>query len=84
MKGFRDTCIDFFKDENLKQDVKEIVKPIFHMIYNEIYVYLWVIAFYNLFTIILILAMFFILLRLLKNHEVKKRLLAQFVPDVSV
>ena len=82
MKGFRDTCIDFFKDETLKQDVKEIVKPIFHMIYNEIYVYLWVIAFYNLFTIILILAMFFILLRLLKNYEIKKRLLAQFVPNV--
>lgn len=82
MKGLRDTCIDFFKDENLKKDVKEMVKPIFHMIYNEIYVYLWVIAFYNLFVIFLIIAMFCILLRLLKNHELKQKLLAQFVTPI--
>jgi hypothetical protein len=79
MKGLRDTCIDFFKDETHKIDVKEMVKPIFHMIYNEIYVYLWVIAFYNLFVILLILAMFFILLRLLNNHQIKQNLLAQFI-----
>lgn len=69
MKNIRDTCIDFFKDENIKKDVKEMIKPIFLMIYNEIYIYIWAIAFFNLFVFIIIIAMFFILLRLLKNIE---------------
>ena len=52
MKNFRDTCIDFFTDESLKKDVREMMKPIFSMIYNEIYIYIWMIAFYNLFVVI--------------------------------
>jgi hypothetical protein len=65
MKNLRDTCIDFFKDERLNQDVKEMIKPIFHMIYNEIYIYIWIIAFYNLFAIILIISIFVILIQLM-------------------
>lgn len=65
MRTFRDTCIDFFTDENLKKDVREMIKPIFSMIYNEIYVYIWIIAFYNLFMIIILMCMFCFLWKLL-------------------
>ena len=61
MKNLRDTCIDFFTDESLKKDVREMMKPIFSMIYNELYVYIWMIAFYNLFIVFMVLAMFCIL-----------------------
>ena len=37
MKNIRETCIEFFKNEDTKRDVKEILKPIVHIIYNEIY-----------------------------------------------
>jgi len=70
MKNLRDTCIDFFKDENTKKDVREMMKPIFNMIYNEIYVYIWMIALYNIFFIFMILAMFFILLHIMKKQYV--------------
>ena len=69
MKNLRDTCIDFFKSENTKKEVKEMMKPIFSMIYNEMYVYIWIIAIYNIFFIVMILAMFFILLQLLNKHK---------------
>lgn len=70
MKNLRDTCIDFFKDENTKKDVREMMKPIFNMIYNEIYVYIWMIALYNIFFIFMILVMFFILLHIMKKQYV--------------
>jgi hypothetical protein len=70
MKNLRDTCIDFFKNENTKKDVKEMMKPIFSMIYNELYIYIWIIAIYNIFITIMILAMFCILLKLIRNYNV--------------
>ena len=69
MKNLRDTCIDFFKNEDIRKDVKEMMKPIYNMIYNEIYLYLWIIAIYNIFFVFVILAMFFILLKLLKKMD---------------
>jgi len=69
MKNLRDTCIDFFKDENTKKDVKEMMKPIFSMMYNELYLYIWVIAIYNIFITFMILAMFFILVKLLRTYN---------------
>jgi len=72
MKNLRDTCIDFFTDESLKKDVREMMKPIFSMIYNELYVYIWMIAFYNLFIVFMVLAMFCILWKLLRKHEIHK------------
>ncbi len=79
MKNLRDTCIDFFKNENTKKDVQEMMKPIFSMIYNEIYIYIWIIAIYNIFFVIMILAMFFILLKLLNKHKMKEMILAQIL-----
>jgi hypothetical protein len=76
MKNLRDTCIDFFTDENLKKDVREMMKPIFSMIYNELYIYIWLIAFYNLFIMILVLAMFFILCKLLRSFQINHAILS--------
>jgi len=73
-RTLRETCIDFFTDDHIKQDVHEIIKPLFGMFYNEVYIYLWIIAFYHLFVVIMILSMFCILWRLMKHHEMKKRL----------
>lgn len=68
MTKLRDRCIEFFKNENTKKEVKEMIKPIFGMIYNEIYIYIWMIAIYNIFFVIMILAMFFILLKLFNKN----------------
>ena len=72
MKNFRETCIDFFKNEDIKKDVKEMMKPIFSLIYNEIYVYVWIIAIYNIFFTFIILAMFFILLKMFQILQSSK------------
>ncbi len=62
-KNIRDTCIEFFKNEDIKRDVKEVIKPIVNIIYNEIYVYIWFICFYNVFLIFIVLANLYLLLR---------------------
>jgi len=56
MKSIRDTCIEFFQNEDIRKDVKEIMKPLVNIIYNEIYLYLWLLCFYNLFLFFIILA----------------------------
>ena len=71
MKNLRETCIDFFKDENTKKDVREMMKSVFSMIYNEIYVYIWIIAMYNIFFIIMFLVMFIILFQILQKNTTK-------------
>jgi hypothetical protein len=69
MNIIRDTCIDFFKNEDIKKDMKEMMTPIFNLIYNEIYIYIWIIAIYNIFFLFILLGMFFLLVRLLQNKE---------------
>uniref|UniRef100_A0A6C0D4B6 Uncharacterized protein n=1 Tax=viral metagenome TaxID=1070528 RepID=A0A6C0D4B6_9ZZZZ len=64
MKNIRDTCIEFFQNEDIRKDVREIIKPIVHIIYNEIYVYIWFICIYNVFLIFLVLANLILLIRL--------------------
>ena len=68
MKNIKESCIEFFQNENTRKDVKEIVKPIVNIIYNEIYIYLWFICIYNVFLIFIILANLFLLLRLLQQQ----------------
>jgi len=68
MKNLRDTFKQFLENEDIKNDVKEMMmKPIFNMIYNEIYLYLWIIAIYNIFFVFIILAIFFILLKIMNS-----------------
>jgi hypothetical protein len=64
MKSIRDTCIEFFQNEDIRKDVKEILKPIATIVYNEIYLYLWLLCFYNLFLFFIILAILVLLFRL--------------------
>jgi hypothetical protein len=73
-KNIRDTCIDFFKNEDITRDVKEILKPIVNIVYNEIYVYIWVICFYNVFLTFVILANLFLLLKLLSKSSMNTNL----------
>jgi hypothetical protein len=78
MKNIKDTCIEFFQNEDIRKDVKDIIKPIVNIVYNEIYVYLWLICLYNVFLIFIILANLFLLLHFLK----KPNTLITMLPDV--
>ena len=71
MKSIRDTCLEFFKNEDIKRDVKEVVRPIFTMIYNEIYVYIWLICIYHVFFILIILANFYLLMTLIRKQGIE-------------
>lgn len=64
MKSIRDTCLEFFKNEDIKKDVKDMVRPIVDMAYNEIYWYVWLICIYHVFFILIILANLYLLLKL--------------------
>jgi hypothetical protein len=64
LKTIRDTCIDFFKNEEIKKDVKEMVRPIIDMVCDECYWYVWVICIYNVFFMLVVLANLYLLLKL--------------------
>lgn len=67
MKSFRDTCIDFFQNEDIKNDITSLLKSSVNVIYNEVYIYIWFICFYNVFLIFIILANLYLLLTLIKK-----------------
>jgi len=64
MKSIRESCVEFFQNEEIKKDIREIIKPIVDTIYNEINIYIWIICFYNVFLVFIILANLFLMLRL--------------------
>jgi len=70
MKTIRDTCIEFFKNEDIKQNLQEIIKPVVDIIYNEVYLYLWFICIYIVFLTFIILANLFLLIRLLQTSKI--------------
>lgn len=70
MKNIRDTCLDFFKNEDIRKDVKEMLKPFAQIMYNELYLYIWVICFYNVFLIFIVLVNLFLLLKLIRKSKV--------------
>jgi hypothetical protein len=69
MKNIRESCIQFFKSEDIKHDVREMMRQIVNIIYNEIYVYLWLLCFYHIFFIFIVLANLFLLLKLLAINK---------------
>ena len=72
MLHIRDTCIEFFKNEDTRKNVKEMLKPITNIIYNEMYYYVWFVCLYNVFLIFIILVNLFLLVKLLNNpHNYK-------------
>jgi hypothetical protein len=71
MKNIRDTCIEFFKNEDIKRDVKDVIQPIVSFIYDEIYVYIWLICLYNIFFILIVLAILYLIIQLLQRHTIQ-------------
>jgi hypothetical protein len=69
MKNIRDTCIEFFQNEDIHKEVKEIIKPLGNMMYNEIYLYIWFICIYNVFLLFLILANLFLVIHLYNTMQ---------------
>lgn len=65
MKTLRDTCIEFFQNEDIKRDVKAMIQPIGSMVYNEIYPYIWFLCIYHVFLTFIVLAILILLLRVL-------------------
>ena len=74
MKTIRETCIDFFKNEDIKHDVRAIIQPIVGIIYNEIYPYIWFICIYNVFLIFIVLANLILLLRWIGLSKTNKNI----------
>ena len=70
MKNIRETCIEFFKNEDIKRDVKDVIQPIVSLIYDEIYVYIWLICLYNIFFILIVLEILYLIIQLLQKHTV--------------
>ena len=60
----RNVFVDFFKNEDIKRDVKDVIKPVVSFIYDEIYVYIWLICLYNVFFILVVLAILYLLIQL--------------------
>jgi hypothetical protein len=60
----RNVLSDIFKNEDIKRDVKEVIKPVVLFIYDEIYVYIWFICLYNVFFILIVLAILYLLIQM--------------------
>jgi hypothetical protein len=60
----RNVLSDIFKNEDIKRDVKEVIKPVVSFIYDEIYVYIWFICLYNVFFILIVLAILYLLIQM--------------------
>jgi hypothetical protein len=69
MKNIRDSCIEFFQNEEIRNNVREIIKPIVTIIYNETYLYIWLLCIYSIFLLLIGLANVYILFKILKYHS---------------
>ena len=70
MLHIRDTCIEFFKNEDTRKNVKEMLKPITNIIYNEMYYYIWFICVYNVLLLFIIIVNLVLLIKLLNFKPV--------------
>jgi hypothetical protein len=73
MKTIRDSCIEFFQNEDIRMNIREIIKPLGNLMYNEIYLYVWFICIYNVFLLFLVLVNLFLVIKLFytQNQSVK-------------
>ncbi len=62
MDKLKDSCFELIKSNEIN---KYVIKPIILHLYNEIYVYIWLICIYHIFFIFIILAIFYILIKIL-------------------
>ena len=75
----RNVLADFFKNEDIKRDVKDVIKPVVSFIYDEIYVYIWLICLYNVFFILVVLAILYLLIQLPNKVQIQQ--VAKFALD---
>jgi hypothetical protein len=82
MKNIKETCLQFFQNEDIRKEIKEIIRPIASVVYNEISLYVWLLCIYSIFLIFITLANLFLLVKiyLSKKHIVFD--LAQLVPNM--
>ena len=69
MKLIRDKIIEFFKTEDLKQNLNAIVKQISAYIYDETYIYIWCFCIYHIFQIFTIMLIIYLLLKVLNQNK---------------
>lgn len=67
MDKLRNTCLELFKSNDINNYV---IKPLISHLYNEIYIYIWLICIYHIFFIFIILAIFYILIKILNNTKI--------------
>jgi len=67
MHSIKESCIEFFQNEDIRKVIIEVVKPIRESVYNELYMYIWLICIYNVFLIVIIVANLVLLLKLLNK-----------------
>jgi len=68
MKNIRDSCIEFFQNEEIRRDMREVIKPISNIIYNETYLYIWLLCFYSVLLLLVGLANLFLLIKIFKTQ----------------
>jgi hypothetical protein len=56
MKNSKDSCIEFFQNEEIRNNIREIIKPIANIMYNELYLYIWLLCIYSVFLLVIGLA----------------------------
>lgn len=68
MKNISNSFIEYFKNEEIRNNVCEIIKPIVTIIYNETYLYIWLLCVYSIFVLLIGLANVFVLFNIMKHH----------------
>jgi len=58
-----DYCLDIIKREDVKQELKHLFKPIIQLILQEIYPYIYLSLIFVIISFLLILGIFYLLLR---------------------
>jgi hypothetical protein len=69
MKNIRDSWLELFKNEEIRNNVREIIKPIATIIYNETYLYIWLLCTYSIFLLLIGLANIYFLFKILAYHN---------------
>ena len=83
MKNIKETCLQFFQNEDIRKEIKEIIRPIASVVYNEISLYVWLLCIYSIFLIFITLANLFLLVKIYLNKKHIVFDLAQFAPNMG-
>lgn len=59
----------FFQSEDVKKYIKQTIHEIGLIIYNEMYLYVWFICLYHVFLIFMVLANFYVLMKILSDKK---------------